>query len=105
MVEEAWDYIYRHQQYERDNDDGSGDLKCYWCREVLHPLSFWVEVPDHFFPLCRPCIDTYHRCGEPPFRGAWQRKRTKVFHLTPAVRDIEGVTDIITSFLKHRWER
>ena len=106
LMYELWrsNFIDRTEQWIQDNDDGSGDVRCYWCREVLG-LEFWVEVSDHFFPLCQPCIDTYHRCGEPPFRGAWQRSRTKVFHLTPAVRDIEAVTDLITDFLRNRWER
>ena len=99
-----WDFIYSASQWMSNNGDAVGDVNCYWCSDVL-PLSPWVDVPDFFFPLCEPCFARYQRCGEPLAPGAWRRSRTKVFHLTPAVRDIEAVTDLITDFLRNRWER
>ena len=97
-------YIDSPWTYDYENGEIVSDHNCYWCRDGLD-LEVWVKDSGRGFVLCRICFGRCERGGEPPSPTALQRTRTKVYHLTPAVRHIEGVTDLITSFLKHRWQR
>ena len=81
-------------------DPATGAIRCYWCRELD---AIMADPPRFWFPLCGDCFTRYERCGEPAPPTAWHRTRTKVVRLTP-VPDVAEIIDLVTDFLKYKWE-